>query len=169
MKPSVYLETTIIGYLAMRPSRDIITAARQQITAKWWQNHRANYDLFVSLPVVQECGAGDQVAAEERLVFIADIPLLDVTAAAEELANQLIANVPMPPRAQVDALHLAIAAVHEVDYLLTWNCTHLANPSLIRRIETTCKRFGVEPPILCTAQQLLGEFDDPMQEESDAP
>jgi predicted nucleic acid-binding protein len=156
VKRTVYLETTIIGYRASRPSRDLITAANQQLTHDWWDNHRANYDLYVSEPVIAECSAGDPEAARERLEMLDKLPVLDVTEAAESLAEELVNEIPLPEKAKVDALHIALATVNGIDYLLTWNCTHIANAVLQQRIESICRSLGFEPPTICTPQQLMG-------------
>jgi hypothetical protein len=119
MKPRVYLETTIISYLTARPSRDLVAAAHQQITQQWWQTRRAHFDLFVSPPVIQEAQAGDPEAAARRIAGLQDIPLLTLSAEAAGLAQALIAQGPLPDTAVVDALHIAIAAVNGMHYLLT--------------------------------------------------
>jgi len=152
---TVYLETTIIGYLASRPSRDLVTAANQQLTHDWWNQHRDKYDVFVSEAVVAECGAGDPQAAQEHLDLLGDIPVLDVTEEAENLAEELVKHVPLPEKAEVDALHIAIATVNGMDYLLTWNCTHIANAAFQHRIEAICRFAGFDPPTICTPQQLM--------------
>src|SRR5262249_16172722 len=122
MKLAVYLETSIIGYLTSRPSRDLVTAANQQLTRDWWELRRGDFDLFASEAVWKECSAGDGDAAKERLRLLESIPLLDVTGEAEKLAAELVRGVPLPQRAAVDALHISVATVHGIDYLLTWNC-----------------------------------------------
>ncbi|MEX0725101.1 MAG: type II toxin-antitoxin system VapC family toxin [Planctomycetaceae bacterium] len=155
MNSTVYLETSIVGYLASRPSRDLITAANQQLTREWWDAHRERYELYVSETVIAECSAGDSTAAQERLEAIRDIPILDVTEAAETLASELIKRIPLPKNAEVDALHIAVAAVNGIEYLLTWNCTHIANASFQSRIEMICRSAGLEPPTICTPQQLM--------------
>ncbi len=152
---TVYLETTIIGYFTSRPSRDLVTAANQQITHDWWDQHRSQYDLFVSEAVIAECSAGDPVAAGERTEVIAGIPVLDLTEGAERLANKLVKQVPLPEKAEVDALHIAIATVNGIDYLLTWNCRHIANAALQHPIEEICRSAGFESPAICTPQQLM--------------
>lgn len=157
MKPTVYLETSIIGYLASRRSRDLVTAANQQITHEWWDKHREQYDLFVSQAVVDECSAGDSTAAEERQAYLTGIDTMVVTEQARQLAKQLIDQVPLPAKAAVDALHIAIAALNGIDYLLTWNCTHIANAAIRHPIEKICRQAGVEPLILCTPQELMQE------------
>lgn len=124
MSSTVYIETSIIGYLASRPSRDLITAANQRLTHDWWNEHRESFDIFISQFVIDECKVGDESAVKERLEMIADIRQLDVTGAVGNFAEVLVQQVPLPQKAQVDALHIAIATVHGVAYLLTWNCTH---------------------------------------------
>lgn len=155
MSSTVYLETSIIGYLASRPSRDLITAANQQLTRDWWDEYRESYDLYVSEAVVAECSAGDPQAAQERLDVIGEIPVLDVTDDAEYLADALIQQVPLPQNAEVDALHIAIATANGINYLLTWNCAHIANAALRPQIEAVCRFAGFEPPTICTPQQLI--------------
>jgi hypothetical protein len=165
MKPSVYLETTIIGYLAMRPSQQLITAANQLVTRDWWDRKRTDFNLFISQAVIDECSAGDPIAAQERLAFLDGIPLLASTPAVNKLAQSLVAPGPIPPKAKVDAAHLAFAAMNGMDYLLTWNCRHIANPSMRKQIVASCHAFGIELPTLCTPQQLIAEYYDPMQDE----
>jgi hypothetical protein len=153
MKPRVYLETTIPSYLTAWPSRDLVRAAHQQITREWWTT-RDVFELYSSRLVIQECQAGDSQAAADRLAALADIPLLEQTADAASLAEALIKGVPLPERAAADALHIAIATVHGVDYLLTWNCTHIANVTLRPQIENVCRVSGYEPPLICTPEEL---------------
>ena len=160
MKPRVYIETTVPSYLTARPSRDLIRAAHQQITREWWAG-RDVFDVFSSQLVEQECQAGDPQAADDRLAALVDIPFLEQTSDAEALAAMLMKGVPLPERAKADALHVAIAAVHGMDFLLTWNCTHIANPALRPRIESVCRAAGFEPPLICTPNQFPnGERDD---------
>ncbi len=155
MKPTVYLETSIIGYLTSRPSRDLITAANQQLAHEWWNDHRESFDIFVSQFVIDECGEGDAGAAQQRLDVLADIRQLDTTEDVENVAVELVKQVPLPEKAVVDALHIAVATVHGMEYLLTWNCTHIANAALRPQIEAICRSFGYEPPTICTPQELM--------------
>ncbi len=159
MKPSVYLETTIFGYLAMRTSGILRVAANQQVTLDWWENERQRYDLFVSRYVIDECSSGDPVAARERLVFLEGIPLLEVQHTADTLAENLLRDGLLPPKAAIDAYHISIAAIHGIEYLVTWNCRHIANPALRPQIETVCREMDCEPPVICTPQELL-EIND---------
>ena len=160
MKPRVYLETTIPSYLTAWPSRDLVRAAHQQITRDWWDRRRAEFELYISQVVLRECQAGDATAAAERLKVLQDLPLLEQTQEATLLAQALVDRVPLPERAAVDALHVAIAAVHGVDYLLTWNCTHIANATLRDPIESVCRENSYEPPAICTPDELLAEEGD---------
>jgi len=160
MKPRLYLETTIPSYLTAWPSRDLVRAAHQQTTREWWEQRRAEFDLFVSQIVVRECQGGDSVAAEKRLEAIRDLPLLEETAEAVSLAKSLLREVPLPEQAAVDALHIGISAVQGMNYLLTWNCSHIANASLRLRIESICREYGYEPPVICTHDELLQKEGD---------
>lgn len=159
MKPTVYLETTIFGYLAMRVSGVLRIAANQQTTREWWDKHRQEFELFVSRFVVDECSDGDPAAAQERLVYLEGISLLQTADDVNALAESLLAGVPLPKKSTIDALHISVAAVNGIEYLLTWNCKHIANPSLRPRIEQLCREQGYEPPVICTPQELL-EIDD---------
>ena len=125
--PSLYLETSVLSYLAALPSRDVVTAARQQVARDWWAARRARFDLYVSQAVLAEAAAGDPAEAARRLAFVAGVPLVDVTAEAAALAQRLQALAAFPARAAADALHVALATAHGLDYLLTWNLRHIAN------------------------------------------
>src|SRR3990172_6647318 len=131
---SVYLETTFISYLVSRPSRDLLVAAHQQITNDWWLNRRQNFECYVSQVVIDEVSAGESEESRKRMEIISAFPVLEVTEEAELLTRAILASGAIPPRAVRDAAHIAVAAVNYVDYLLTWNCTYLANAQLIRRI-----------------------------------
>jgi hypothetical protein len=147
MKPLVDVETTIPSYLTAWLSRDLIRAAHQQITREWW-SRRDTFELYSSQLVVQECQAGDPQAAIDRLAALAGIPLLEQTTEVEELAEALVRDVPLPAKA---------AAVHGMHYLLTWNCTHIANVVLRPPIEAVCRATGYEPPLICTPEELPTE------------
>lgn len=155
MKSKVYIETTIISYLAARPSRDLIVAANQQITQDWWQVQRPQFDLFISEVVVREVGGGDENAARQRLDAIEGIPLLTLNSDAVTLAEKLVRALPIPQVAVTDAVHIAIAATNAMDYLLTWNCKHLANATLRNKIEDVSRECGYEPPVICTPLELM--------------
>lgn len=152
---TVYLETSIFGYLASRTSADLITAGNQRLTMEWWDNRRQRFDLFISQAVVAECTAGDSEAANERMVFLENLPVLDIDDEARQLAKILMSNVHLPEKADIDALHIAVAAMNGMDYLLTWNCKHMANPALRRIIDNVLVAEDVAPPIICTPKGLI--------------
>lgn len=158
--PTVYVETSIISYLAARPSRDLIVAARQQLTHTWWRERRPVFDLYVSQVVLDEILAGDPDAAERRAALAAGIPVLDITPGVADLAAALIHRVPLPTTAGADAAHIATAAYHRIDFLLTWNSTHIANAELRPRVEQVCRENGHVAPVLCTPDELMGGSDD---------
>jgi predicted nucleic acid-binding protein len=157
MSPTVYVETSVISYLAAHPSRDLITAARQQITHEWWRVRRPQFEVYISQLVFDESAVGDPETASRRAAVLADLPLLDITPAAVALARGLLDMAKLPLQAGADALHIATAACHGMDYLLTWNSTHIANAELRPRIERACRALGYEAPVLCTPDQLMGE------------
>ncbi len=156
MKPKVYLETSVISYLTSRPSRDLIVAANQHITQEWWQVHHQSFDLFISQLVVQEASAGDEHAAEQRLQAIADIPLLTLNEEAVAFAEKLVKEGPMPRQAVEDALHIAVATLNGMDYLLTWNMAHLANARVRHELEKWSLLTGRSIPTVCTPGELAG-------------
>lgn len=155
MKPRIYIETSIPSYLTARRSRDLIAAANQELTQEWWETRKDDFDLVIPEFVSREAVAGDPDAARNRLAVITGIPELDITNEVSQLAQILIEKVPLPEKAQLDALHIAVATIHGIDYLLTWNCTHINNAELRPRIEALCRLQGYGPPVICTPQELL--------------
>lgn len=160
MKPRVYVETTVPSYLTARPTRDLVRAAHQQVTQEWWAG-RERFDLVVSQAVLDEAAAGDPDAARRRLRALDGLPVLDVSEPVAVLAEALVSGVPFPPKAAVDAVHIAAAVVGRVDYLVTWNCTHIANAEMRNRVERVCRSMGYEPVVICTPEELMGDRDDP--------
>jgi hypothetical protein len=134
----------------------VIVAGHQQITSEWW-DARDDWRLFISPLVLREAGGGDAEAATRRLTFAQGLPVLPITDAAQTLAAGLLAGAALPAKAAEDALHIAIASVHGMEYLLTWNCRHIANASKRLMISTLCEQQGYRPPIICTPEELLGE------------
>ena len=155
-KQSVYIETSIISYLAADPSRHPVTLRNQQLTHAWWETRRDEYDLHTSAIVKAEAMQGNPVLAQRRLALLSSLPLVSAGENVHALAEQLRKNVPRPPRADTDALHIALGAVYRVTYVLTWNCKHIANPKLLPRIERICASHGAQVPRLCTPLELLG-------------
>lgn len=156
MKKRVYLETSVISYLASRPSRDLITAANQQISHEWWERRHLDFELVASRYVWVEAALGDPQAAAQRLALLANVTELPLSAEVQGLAEVLCVLGALPAKARIDALHVAAAAVAKVEYLLTWNCTHIANAETLPRIEAVCREQGFEPPRISTPLELLG-------------
>src|SRR5581483_581896 len=156
MPERVYLETSIISYLAAHPSRDLITAARQQIRHEWWTRRRLEVEVFRSEIVVAQAAAGDADAARRRAQWMEGVPSLRITDEAAALGRLLVQAARLPDRAAVDALHISPAACHGMHYLLTWNSTHIANAEFRPKVERACRDNGYEPPVLCTPDELMG-------------
>jgi len=156
VKPSVYVETTIVSYLTARPSKDVVVRAHQEITRRWWRR-RAAFELFASPLIVEEAGRGDPAARVRRRRLLRNLSLLAVTDEARGVARELLKQGALPQRAEADALHIAIAAVHGVEHLVTWNCRHIANARLRPQIEDIIRGVGYEPPVFCTPEELLEE------------
>lgn len=156
MKSKIYVETTVISYLTALPSADLILAAHQQITRDWWKR-RQRFDLFISQAVLREVGAGDAEAARLRLAAVEGIPVLAIGTDTLELAERFLLRKVIPTKAELDAVHIAVAVVNGMDFLLTWNCAHIANAAIRGKIEETCRDMGFEPPVICTPEELLEE------------
>jgi predicted nucleic acid-binding protein len=156
-RAAVYLETSLVSYATSRPSRDLVVAGHQQVTREWFATRSKAYDLFVSQVVVGEAVGGDEEAARERTALLDGIPQLEVNDAAGKLAARLVAGGAVPRKAGEDALHIAVAAVHGVDYLLTWNYKHIANAAMRQAIERICREAGYEPPVICTPEELMND------------
>lgn len=153
-KPAIYVETSVVSYLVARPSRDLIVAAHQQLTVEWWRNQRQEYDLFISQIVIDEARAGDPEMAAKRMAAIEDLSLLEINEDVTHLADGLVESRAVPKNAALDALHISVACVGGVDYLLTWNCKHIANAKMRNAIEKTCLSAGYATPIICTPEEL---------------
>lgn len=135
----------------------MVMAANQEATRSWWETARPRYELFISSMVSQEASGGDPEAAKRRIAVIEGLPDLDVSEEVERLAAQLLAGAALPEKAKTDALHIAVATVHGIDYLLTWNCKHIANAVMRPKIEAICRAAGYEPPVICTPLELMEE------------
>ncbi len=157
---SVYIETSILSYLTARPSREIRAIAWQEVTVQWWGTARQRYDLYTSEVVVAEAREGDPTAAERHINALRGIPELVVDTEVESLAAKLISEGGIPSAAEFDALHVALAAVHGVDFLLTWNCRHINNADTKPKIRSICALAGYVCPEICTPQELLPEESD---------
>lgn len=156
MAAKVYVETSVVSYLTARPARDVVVVAHQQLTRDWWANERQAYDLFASEIVIAEAEKGDAEASRARLEILREMKQLSANVAAEQLVPILLRDTGLPQRALADMSHIALATVHGMQFLLTWNCKHIANANILRRVAKTCRRQGYEVPVICTPEELMG-------------
>lgn len=156
MKKRVYIETSIVSYLTARPTRDLIRMAHQQITLEWWEQYRHEFSLHVSQLVLDEAARGDPDAARRRSTVIRALPLLPLTDEAIALAERLVGSGLIDEKAAMDALHLGVATTHGMDFLLTWNCRHLANARMLTEIGRFVRTMEYELPFVCTPEELMG-------------
>ena len=155
MRPTVYLETTIPSYLTARPSRDLVTAARQEVTRTWWETRRERYDCHISRVVLDECGLGDPVAAAYRLDALRGLPSLEVNLDTARFAADMVERGLIPAKAADDALHIAVSALNGMRYLVTWNFTHIANAEKAEDIRAFCRSLGYNCPVICSPDELM--------------
>ena len=154
---TVYVETSIVSYLRQRPSSQLVMAARQLLTSQWWSDERSGYQLVTSQYVLDEAGAGEIVLAKERLELLEGIPLLMLDPAIDVIADEIMSRAILPPKASIDALHIATVAHHRIEYLLTWNCRHIANAKILPRIHAVLNDLAIPIPIICTPEEMLGD------------
>ncbi len=159
MKPTVYIETSVVSYLVARASSNVVIAGHQAATQEFW----SRLDLFVPVVselVTREAGQGDALASAARLQALEGIPELELVEETRGLAHSLIEEGAVPARCPEDALHIAVAAVHAVSVIVTWNFKHINNPMTSQRIRSVITRHGYECPVLCSPEELLGGLED---------
>jgi hypothetical protein len=156
-KSTLYLETTIPSYYTARVSQNLIVAAHQAITMEWWQHEAEKYDIYISQFVLDEAEAGDPDAAQRRLTFLSSFPLLEVTDEVLSLTETIIKTQVFPVKAIRDISHIAVASVHGIEYLLTWNCTHINHATTKEKVRIVCEQEGWTFPIICTPEELMEE------------
>ena len=154
-KETVYLETSVVSYYTGKKSRDIVVLAHQQITRDWWDAFCNHYEFYISEIVREEVSRGDPSASSLRLEFIRNIPHLKITEEIENIAGMYIDELRIPKDSIRDALHISIACIHKVDYLVTWNCTHIANAHTIKKLYELNKEHGLYTPVICTPEELI--------------
>lgn len=155
-KPSVYIETSIVSYLAADPSRHPVTLRNQRLTHAWWNTRRDEYALWTSSLTLSEAARGDEGMSTRRLELLEPIRIVATSAAATALAKALWSGIPLPDRAKADAWHIALAASNGLAYLLTWDGKHIANPRFRSKIASICAVWGHDPPVFCTPAELMG-------------
>ena len=154
-KQSVYIETTVISYLTARPSRDLVVAGHQQVTVEWWENSLPRLDPFVSPIVIEEASRGDEASAKLRLEKIAGLPVLEITDEVRELAELYFERIPIPGKARGDAYHLAVATYHGMDFLVSWNFTHILSAHVRAVVQDINTIQGISTPIICTPEEVM--------------
>ncbi|MBK8638072.1 MAG: type II toxin-antitoxin system VapC family toxin [Chromatiaceae bacterium] len=159
MNPTVYLETSIVSYLTARPTSNLIAAAWQKETLDWWETRGGRFSIYISDLVIEEASRGDVSAAERRLAALSGLEVLPLTDEATALAKWLLEDGGVPRKALDDALHISIAAVHGISYLLTWNCRHIDNAETKPRIRAICAAHGFQCPEIATPLELMGDQD----------
>jgi len=157
MSETVYIETSILGYLTARSTKNLILAANMEITKDWWEFRRKAFILYTSEAVLEEVARGDVEIAAKRIAIVRNFPLLALNKAVQVLATQFLTRSNLPPKAKVDAIHIAAATVHGMDYLLTWNCKHIANAQIQGKLAEISLDSGYVLPILCTPNELMGD------------
>jgi hypothetical protein len=150
-----YIETSIISYLVARPSSDALAKAHQDLTREWWERRRMRFELYISQIVLDEARRGDPEAASARLAIAETLPVLKLSEDARQLTAAILRSAALPPKAAADAAHIAIATVNAMEFLLTWNCTHIANGVILRKVAAVCREMNLEPPTVCTPEELM--------------
>lgn len=156
MSETVYIETSMVGYLTARPSNNLILMANQEVTRKWWER-RSQFTLYISQVVLNEAAQGDGEMAIKRLEILQNLPVLQLNEAVQDLGMQFLTRSNLPAKASDDAIHIAAATVHKLDYLLTWNCKHIANAQIQKKLASICLDFGYKLPTICTPYELMGD------------
>ena len=157
MKPKGYLETTIPSLLVARPSRFLRVASDQQVTLEWWETRRKHFNLHVSELVLDEISRGEPVMATARQAALKECAILEALDEAQELGEAIVRAKLIPAKAAADAFRISMAAVHGMDFLLTWNCRHIANAAIADRLRSLCEKAGYNVPVLCTPNELMIE------------
>ena len=152
---SVHIETTVISYLAAWPSADPVMAAHQQATVEWWEQILPRLVGYISPVVLEEIARGDADAVRRRQERTGSLQVLAVTPEVETLAETYFAALPIPEKARADAYHLALATEHGIDYLVSWNLTHIVSGGVVRRLHELNAVRGVRTPVICTPEELM--------------
>ena len=151
----MYLETSVVSYFTARPSRDIIVLAHQEITRQWWEKAIQQFEIYISEAVMEEISTGDLEAVKRRLEKVDTFKRLELNVYVEKMAQVYVDRLKIPKKSALDAVHLAAASIHNMDYLVTWNCSHIANGIVIKKLLEVNTSYGVKTPVICTPEELL--------------
>jgi len=155
IKSIVYIETSIVSYLTAKQSRDVIAVAHQQLTLEWWEKVCPQVECVISAFVTQEASRGDPKAAQKRLEVLSQLRVLELNDEISTLASKYFTALQIPESSKIDASHLAVAVWHKTDYMLTWNCRHIANGRVRKMIEDINLELGLKTPVICTPEELM--------------
>jgi hypothetical protein len=158
--PTAYIETTIPSYYVARPSASLIQAARQASTRRWWDGGCSRFELFTSQETLDEAGRGDHLVAKDRMTLLENMSVLEITDDVSALTKNLLSSQLVPAKAASDAIHIAVASVHAIDFLVTWNIKHIANAHIRARLRTSVAAFGASLPVICNPDELLNDEDN---------
>ncbi len=158
--PTAYIETTIPSYYVARPSASLIQGARQASTRKWWNAGCSGFELFTSQETLDEVGRGDHSLSKDRLALLKSMKVLEITDEVSTLTKNLLSSQLVPAKASSDAIHIAVASVHSMDFLVTWNIKHIANAHIRAQLRATVANFGASLPVICTPEELLNDEND---------
>lgn len=152
---TVYIETTVISYYAARRTRDLVTAAHQEITLEWWEKALPLFEPYVSQIVFDEITRGDKEAVRSRLAAVRGFGVLEMIPEVAALADTYFAALEIPDKAKNDSYHLALAVYHGMDYLVSWNCAHITAGRVRAVVEAVNNKKGYHTPIICTPEELM--------------
>jgi len=155
MKPTVYIETSVVSYLTAQVSRDLVVAAHQELTIEWWDKALPKFEPFVSPVVLEEIARGDPDAAKKRIQAVRAFGVLEVVPEVRDLAERYFTAIDLPEKVRADAYHLALAVWHGMNYLVTWNCTHIAGGKVKLIVQELNAGRGIESPVICTPEELM--------------
>jgi predicted nucleic acid-binding protein len=156
----VYLETSVPSYLTAKPSRDLIVAAHQQITRDWWQMARIRFELYISQAVLAEIRAGDADAVSLRLQLLEGLPVLEINNDVRRLTRHYDRALGLSGKARADIPHFAFAVSYRMDYLVTWNCAHIANGEIIRRLMRVNSELNCPTPLVVTPEEIAESIEE---------
>ena len=158
IKPSVYIEPTVVSHLVARPSNDAILASWQRASRQLWENYADRFEFVISSVVRAEIQRGDPTAAQQRLAVVSPLTVLEISPEMDNLVEKLLDSGAVPRNARPDAQHIAIATVHSVEYLVSWNHKHIVNENKREYINQVCQEAGFQPITICTPMELMEDI-----------
>ena len=158
MKPRIYVETSVISYLTARPSSNVMLLARQQFTRELWELQPDHFEAWLSPLVLDEASLGDPQAATARVLACRGLPELEITTEVKAFAQLLVNTGAVPIAEPEDALHIALATLHSVEYIASWNFAHMVGPAAKFKLQNKISALGYRPPIIATPEEIFEEL-----------